>query len=123
MVAIVLAFLAIIYPTTIGLPATYVLMALAILAAIIFPVIYLVQHPKEGLRTFIGVAAIAVVVLICWAIADDAAVYGTVAGERDQLLADSDTAKLVGGGVFALLAALGIAVVALVVAEVKSLLD
>lgn len=49
---------------------SYILCGIAIIAAIIFPVIRLVTRPKEALKSFLGLAAIVVLVLIAYAMAD-----------------------------------------------------
>jgi len=41
-------------PTTIGLGAGKVMLVIAIAAALIFPIIFLIQQPKQGLKDFVG---------------------------------------------------------------------
>lgn len=52
----------------IGLKFTYVLGIAVVAASIIFPIVYMIQHPKSGVRALIGVAIIGVLFLISWAI-------------------------------------------------------
>lgn len=49
---------------------SYILFGIAILAAVIFPIVRLVSRPKEAMKSFIGLAAIAIVVLIAYAMGD-----------------------------------------------------
>ena len=48
----------------------YVLFVIAVIAAVIFPIVRLFTRPKQAMKSFIGLAALAVVVLIAYAMAD-----------------------------------------------------
>lgn len=48
----------------------YALFAIAIIAAIIFPIARLVTRPKEAMRSFIGLAAVVVLVLLAYVLSD-----------------------------------------------------
>lgn len=48
----------------------YILCGIAILAAVIFPIIRLFTRPKEAMKSFIGLVGIAIVVLIAYALSD-----------------------------------------------------
>lgn len=48
----------------------YILCGIAVIAAIIFPIVRLFTRPKEALKSFIGLVAVIVVVLIAYALAD-----------------------------------------------------
>lgn len=48
----------------------YVLFIIAVIAAVIFPIVRLFTRPKQAMKSFIGLAALAVVVLIAYAMAD-----------------------------------------------------
>lgn len=48
----------------------YVLFGIAIVAAIAFPVIRLATRPKEAMKSFIGLAAVALLVFIAYAMSD-----------------------------------------------------
>lgn len=48
----------------------YILCGIAIIVAVIFPVIRLFTRPKQAMKSFIGLAGIAVVVLIGYSLAD-----------------------------------------------------
>ena len=48
----------------------YVLFVIAVIAAVIFPIVRLFTRPKQAMKSFIGLAALAVVVLIADAMAD-----------------------------------------------------
>ena len=46
----------------------YILFGIAIIAAIIFPIIRLFSRPKQAMKSFIGLAVVVVVVLIAYSI-------------------------------------------------------
>lgn len=48
----------------------YILFGIAIIAAIIFPIIRLFSRPKQAMKSLIGLAVVVVVVLIAYAMAD-----------------------------------------------------
>ncbi len=48
----------------------YVLFGIAVVAALAFPIIRLLTRPKEAMKSFIGVAVIAVLVLIAYSMSD-----------------------------------------------------
>lgn len=49
---------------------SYILFGIAIIAAVIFPVVRLATRPKEAMKSFIGLAIVAVLVLIAYALSD-----------------------------------------------------
>lgn len=49
----------------------YILCGIAVLAAMIFPIARLFTRPKQAMKSFIGLAGVAVLVLIAYAMADD----------------------------------------------------
>ena len=48
----------------------YVLFVIAIIAAIIFPITRLFTRPKQAMKSFIGLVALAVVILLAYLLAD-----------------------------------------------------
>ena len=48
----------------------YILCGIAIIAALIFPIIRLFTRPKQAMKSFIGLAGVAIIVLIGYALAD-----------------------------------------------------
>jgi xanthosine utilization system XapX-like protein len=49
----------------------YILIGLAMLSAIIFPLIRIVTNPKNAKKTLIGIVGIAVIVLVAWQFSSD----------------------------------------------------
>ncbi len=62
------------YPTPVYTSAflnwAYILCGIAIIAAVIFPVIRLFTRPKQAMKSFIGLAGIIIIVLIAYSLAD-----------------------------------------------------
>lgn len=48
----------------------YILFIIAIIAAIIFPIVRLFTRPKQAMKSFIGLVALAVVILFAYLLAD-----------------------------------------------------
>jgi len=48
----------------IAMMLSYILLAICALAMVIFPLIYIIQHPKSAGKTFMGIGVLAVVFLI-----------------------------------------------------------
>ena len=49
---------------------SYILFAVAIIAAVIFPIIRLFTRPKEAMKSFIALAGIVILVLIAYSMSD-----------------------------------------------------
>lgn len=49
---------------------SYILCVIAIVAAIIFPIARLVTRPKEAMKSFLGLAALAIIVGVAYAMSD-----------------------------------------------------
>lgn len=73
-----------------GLYLTYFMIAIAAAAAVVFPVIFLVQDPKKAKGSLFGVIGLAVVFGISYAISGNELYIG---------LQDPTVSKLVGGGI------------------------
>lgn len=48
----------------------YVLFGIAIIAALVFPIARLFTRPKQAMKSFIGLAVVAVIILIAYALSD-----------------------------------------------------
>ena len=51
-----------------GIPLAYIALAIAAIAAIVFPVMFMFQDLKKAKWAFIGIGAMAVIFLICYAL-------------------------------------------------------
>lgn len=118
--AILLAVLAGMFPTSIGITLTIGLIVVAALAAIVFPAIYLAKHPKSGIRIGISVAVLVLIVLAAFAMSQGTEIFGYKEGQR-QLLADGPLSKRVGAGVYTLLGMMALAFVVFIAGEVRAL--
>lgn len=54
-----------------GIVLTYILLAIATLAALVFPIMHLVTHPKKAKQVVIGLGALLAVYLIATMLASD----------------------------------------------------
>jgi len=96
----------------------YVLLGIAALAAIVFPLINMAQNPKSAKNALIGVVALAVVFALGYAMAGSEESY-TIDG---VLLADASTSKLSEAGLIAFYLMGAAAIVAVIYAEVSKML-
>jgi hypothetical protein len=54
-----------------GIVLTYILFAVATLAALVFPIMHMISHPKKAKEVGMGVAALLVIYLIATSLASD----------------------------------------------------
>lgn len=97
---------------------TYSMCIISALAAVLLPVVTMINNPKAMVRSLAGIGIVVVFILICYLLADDSPlvmVGGDVIEDRTQLIV-SDT------GLFATYASFVIAVVAIIGGEVYKLL-
>lgn len=100
----------------IGLYISYGLLAIATAVSIIFPLIYSAQNPKESIKSFIGIAALLVLLALCYVFASDTISFSGV----EELQLSSGQIKWSGAGLIMFyLLAIG-AVITAVVSEIVS---
>lgn len=101
----------------IGLYFAYALVAVAVLAAVIFPLMYALQNPAGFFKSLIGVVAIVVLFFICYAISDSTVRPSwAVAGQT------ASSVKLVGAGLITFYVVLTVAVAGLIFSEINKAL-
>ena len=90
------AIISIFAPLNVGLPIMYVLMILAILGALLFPLAYMIKHPKESKMTFLGILALLAIFLIGWVFSSS-----EVTEKYELLNVNATESKLIGGSLIA----------------------
>lgn len=94
----------------------YVLLALGVATAIFMPVINIIQDPKKSVRSLMGLAIVAVVLIVAYAFASDAPVVtATKVFDNPIELKFTDTS------LYAMYAALAAAVASILVGELTNL--
>ena len=97
---------------------TYALVIIGGLACILFPLIYMLKNPKGAKKSFIGIAAILVLFVICYAISSGevlpnwAEKFGTTEG----------ASKRIGGALIMFYVIMGGAIAMAVISEFKGLI-
>jgi uncharacterized membrane protein YozB (DUF420 family) len=86
-----------------GIPLAYIALTVAALAAIMFPVIYMLQDLKKAKSALIGVGTVAVVFLISYLLADGQDIEKATAGQM----------KMVEAGMYLFYILLGTSIVAI----------
>ena len=94
----------------------YILLAATAAAAILFPLIGIVQNPKAALRSLVGLIIVVVVIGISYALASDV----PVTGSDGVVFDDNLTLKLSDTGLFAAYAAMAVAILAAVIGEISN---
>jgi hypothetical protein len=98
----------------IGLYLVYLLIAVAALSAIIFPLIYVIQHPKEAKDILIGFSAILVIFLVSYLIASD-----NVLPRWSNYGVGPTEAKFISAGLISFYILVAIAIVTAIYAEIS----
>ncbi len=98
----------------IGLYILYTLLAIAVAAAVIFPILHAFREPKALMKSGIGIAIVVVVFGLCYAFADSKVTLKWAA-----LGTTETSSKLIGAGLNMFFVALVGAVLALIYSEVS----
>lgn len=101
----------------IGLYTLYALLAIAVAAAIIFPLVNSLSDPRGLIRSAVGIAAFVVLFGISYAIADSEITDSAIVAGLDE-----SSVKLVGAGLIMLYMVFVLAVLALIYSEISKAL-
>lgn len=96
-----------------GIIICYILFAVAALAAILFPVLQLIQNPKNAKGALVGIGALVVVFGISYALSSDV--------NPSKMEVSAETVKQVGTGLYAFYILAIVAIAATVYSEVSKL--
>ena len=96
--------------TNYGIIICYILLAVATLAAVVFPIIQLAQNPKNAKGALVGIGALVVVLGISYVLAAD--------NNPSNIEITADAAKQVGTGLYAFYLLSAVAIIAVVYSEV-----
>ena len=97
-----------------GIIICYILLAVAVLAAIVFPIIQLAQNPKNAKGALVGIGALVVVIGISFGLASD--------NNPSNMEITAEAARQVGTGLYAFYILSAVAIGAVVYSEVAKLL-
>ncbi len=100
----------------IGLYLAYGLLILAVLAALVFPIMYIAKNPGESKYSLISIAIIIVIFLIGYVLST-----GDTSGIFEKYGINPSQFKVIGGGLIVVYVLAAIAVVSLIYSEIKSL--
>lgn len=101
------------FMTNYGIIICYILLAVATVAAVVFPIIQFAQNPKNAKGALIGVGALIVVIAIAYVLASD--------NNPSNMEISASAAKQVGTGLYAFYFLSAVAIVAVVYSEVAKL--
>ncbi|HCS20344.1 MAG TPA: hypothetical protein DIW47_07255 [Bacteroidetes bacterium] len=100
-----------------GITVIFVLGALSIGAAIVFPIMYMISHPKSAIRTLIGVGLVFALFGIGWALSGNEVL---LAYEEVNFTSASGS-KLIGGSLIMMYLMIAAVLGVTIFAEVKSI--
>jgi steroid 5-alpha reductase family enzyme len=101
------------FMTNYGIIIAYILLAVAVLTAVVFPIIQLAKNPKGAKGALVGIGALVVVVAISFVLSSD--------DNPSKIEITAEAAKQVDTGLFAFYILAIVAVGALVYSEVAKL--
>ncbi|MDX5321656.1 MAG: hypothetical protein LPK45_11015 [Bacteroidota bacterium] len=101
-----------------GLTMTYILAIVAVGASIVFPVIYMISHPKSAVRALIGIGLILVIFGLGWALSGDEIL---ISYEKVGFTSPS-ASKLVGGALKMMYMVIAVVLGATIYSEVRKLI-
>jgi len=98
-----------------GLPAAFILLGLAALAAILLPLINSITNPRTLLKSAIGIVALAIIFVIGWSMST---------GEMNAAFdVTESTSKIIGGALTTMYFLFGLALLGIVVSEVYKIVQ
>ena len=101
----------------IGIYACYILLFLAVITAVVFPLVQIVQNPKALVKSGVGVAGLAVLFIISYALSgSEVTVKYTTMGVEEN------GSKLIGAGLIMFYIILIVTVISMVYSEINKAL-
>jgi len=100
-----------------GLYFSYVLFFIAVGAAIIFPLLYVLQDPKAVVKSLIGIAGLVVMFIVCYALSGN-----EVTAKAASLGVGEGSSKLIGAGLIMFYLTLVISIVGIIYSEIAKAL-
>jgi hypothetical protein len=100
-----------------GLYITYALFFIAVGAAIIFPLLYIIKDPKGVVKSLAGIGALVVIFILCYAVSGD-----EVTAKYTSLGVGSGSSKLIGAGLIMFYAVMAISMVGVIYSEISKAL-
>lgn len=101
----------------IGLYISYGALIVAIGAAVIMPLLHSIKHPKTLLGSLLGVGALLVLFVICYATSDS-----EVSAKARALGTDESSSRLIGAGLYTFYAVFIVSLLGMVYSEVNKAL-
>ncbi|MCB2219882.1 MAG: hypothetical protein KQI35_05750 [Bacteroidetes bacterium] len=95
----------------------YVALAIAAILAILFPILFMIQNPKNALKVLIGLAGFVVIGFICYSIATNS--FNIV--QLEELETTAEVSKSVGAALYFTYIVGGIAVVSIIFSGIAGL--
>lgn len=101
----------------IGIYACYLLLFVALIAAVLFPLLQIAQDPKSLVKSGVGVAGLVVLFIISYALSGS-----EVTAKYTTMGVDSGASKLIGAGLIMFYIILVVTIVGMVFSEINKAL-
>lgn len=101
----------------IGLYIAYAVLIVAVAAAIVLPLLHALKHPKTLVGSLMGVGALVVLFVVCYAISDS-----SVSPTARALGIDESSSKLIGAGLYTFYAVFIVSILGMVYSEITKAL-
>jgi ABC-type phosphate transport system permease subunit len=103
----------------IGIYLSYIMIAVALLAAIVMPLIKSLDNPAGLLKSALGVVGLLVLFALCYFLSDSS-VHAAFVDKAQKMGVSTSTYQLVGGSIVMIYVTLVVTVVAIVIGEFRS---
>ncbi len=103
------------YLINIGLNAGYILIGIAAVLSILFPIIHIIRNPKQAGTSLLGLGVIAVVFLIGYSLAE----ANTISYR--EIVVKGNLSQVIGASIITMYIFVGLAFVSFIFSEIKSL--
>lgn len=103
-----------------GLYAVIAMIIIGLILSFLFGIWFMVTHPKQALRFGIGFGALLVIFFVLYSVSE-AEASGKLAELAQNSGVNENNSKMISAGIYTLLILAGLAIVSLVVAELRNL--
>ena len=102
-----------------GLYAAYALIAIALIAAIVLPLVQSFSNPRALLGALVGIVVIAVIFFIGYSVSGDEVTTNYIRNN----VTSATTSKMIGGAVITMYILVGITIVSIIVSEISNIFN
>ena len=102
-----------------GLYAAYILIAIAVIAALVMPLVQSFSNPRALLGALVGVVAIAIIFFIGYSVAGDEVTTSYIRNN----VSSATTSKMIGGAIITMYILVIVTIISIVISEISSIFN